>query len=70
MQGEAATGIHEFEVCEWHVADDSVNAVLRQTRIAEVFNADVMSGMQCACDTPGEAVELYTDEPHPRGGER
>ena len=70
MQGEAATGIHEFEVCEGDIADDSVNAVLRQTRIAEVFNADVMSGMQCACDTPGEAVELYTDEPHPRRGER
>ena len=65
-EGEAATGIHEFEVSEGHVADDSVNAILRQTRIAEVFNADVVSGMQCACDTSGEGVELYTDEPHPR----
>ena len=64
MQGEAATGILEFDVCEGHVANDSVNTVLRQSGIAEVFNADVLSRMQCARDTPGQAVQLHTDESH------
>ena len=43
MQGEARPGILEPEISEGHIADDGVDAVLRQARIAEVFNADVMS---------------------------
>src|SRR6266566_2156949 len=66
MEGEAATGILEFEVCEGHVANDSVNAAFWQARIAEVFNADVLSGMQCTSDTPRQTVKLHTDETHPR----
>lgn len=70
MQGEAAPGILKFDVCEGHVANDGINAALRQSGIAEVFDADVMSRMQCAGDPSGQAVKLHTDETHAFRGER
>ena len=68
MQGEARPVIVEPEVGERHVADDGVDAVLWQARVAEVFDADVVAGVQHAGDAPGEAVQLDADEAHARRG--
>src|SRR5262249_6230945 len=70
MQGEVAAGILEFYIGEGDVADDGVNGALGQARIAEGFNADVMSRVEHAGDPSGEAIQLHADEAHPLRGQR
>ena len=69
MQGEAHPAIVQPEIGEGHIADDGVDAALGQTRVAEVFDANVMAGVEHACDTAGDAVELYPDETHGGGSQ-
>ena len=52
MQGEARAGIVESEIGEGHIADDGVDAIFEQTSVAEVFDADVMAGIERAGDAP------------------
>ena len=68
MQGEAHPVVVQPEIGERHVADDGVDAVLGQAGVAEVFDADVVAGVQHAGDPSGEAVELHADEAHACGG--
>ena len=68
MEGQTCARVLELEVRKRHIADHGVDAAFRETRIAEVFNTDVLARMQHAGDTPRQAVELHTDETHPRWG--
>ena len=68
MQGQAHPVVVQAEIGEGHVAEDGVNAVLGQAGVAEVFDADVVAGVQHAGDPSGEAVELHADEAHARRG--
>ena len=45
MQGEARPVVVQPEIGERHIADDGVDAVLGQARVAEVFDADVVAGV-------------------------
>jgi len=68
MQGEARPVIVQPKVGERHIADDGVDTALRQAGVAEVFDADVVAGVQRPCDAPGEVVQLHADEAHARRG--
>ncbi len=46
MERQARAAILEFDVCEGDVADHGIDAVLGQAGIAEVFDADVLIGIQ------------------------
>ena len=64
MQGEACPVVVQPEVGKRDIADHRVNAVRWEAGVAEVFDADVVAGVQHAGDTPGEAVQLHADEAH------
>ena len=57
--------IVELEVGERHVADHRVDAVLGQARVAEVLDADVLSGWSALAMRPEMRVQLDADEAHP-----
>src|ERR1700733_5483326 len=66
MQGELLPAILELEVGERHIADDCVEGSLRQARIAEILDADVLAGMERSSDPPGDGIQFNADEPRPR----
>ncbi len=65
MQGELLPAIIELKVGERHIADDCVNAVLGQLRVAEVFDADVLAGVKRLGDPAGDGIHLDADERWP-----
>ena len=64
MQREACPVIVELEIGEGDIADDGVNAVLGQARIAEVFDADVVAGVERAGHPSREVIQFHADEAH------
>ena len=54
MQGEFLAAIIELEVGERYVADHRVDAVFRQFAVAEALDADVVFGVECFGDSPGD----------------
>ena len=66
MQGELLALIVELYVGERHVADHRVDAVLRQLRVAEILDADVLVGVKRLGDPPGDGIHFHADEAHAR----
>ena len=62
VQRQFLSAVVELHVGERHVADHRVDAALRQPRVAEAFDADVLMGVDCLGDTTGNLVQFNADE--------
>ena len=67
VQRELLSAIIELQVGEGHVADHRVEAVLRQPRVAEILDPDVMVGMNGPCNAAGDGIQFAADKVHPPG---
>ena len=65
MQGVFLSLIFELQVCERYVADDGINAAFGQPRVAEVFDADVLAGVECFRNPPRDGIHFNADEVRP-----
>ena len=63
MEGELLSVIVEFQIGEGDVADYRIK--FGQNAVAEILDTDILAGMPCFGDSPGDAVKFYPDEPHP-----
>ena len=62
VQGQFLPLVFELYVSKRNVADNSVDAVLGQAGIAEVFDADVLAGVNCFRNPPRDGIHFNADE--------
>src|SRR5262245_27660792 len=58
----------QLDVGKRDVADDRVDAALRELRVTEVLDADILAGVEGTGDAAGDQVQLDADETHAIGG--
>ena len=59
----------ELDVGKRHVPDHGVDAALGEQRVAKVLDANVVTGVKRAGNSPGEGIEFDADKAHALRGE-
>jgi hypothetical protein len=67
MQGQAHAVVVQSEIGKRHIADDRIDGALGQAGVAEVFDTEIVAGVQHARHPSGEAVELQPMKRIPSG---
>jgi len=65
VQGQFLPAVIELEIGKGHVADDGVDAVFGQRRVAEALDADVVFRMQRLGDPPRDGIHFDADKARP-----